>query len=148
MNTNQSKYIKYKTKYLRLKNNLNNQTGAGSELVPNYVEHVAEPWFTLISLGLKTVEGRKNKGRFKEMKAGDIVQWINNDFGERSVLTRIIGKAEYGTFEEYLTTEGLHKTLPGIDTMELGLGVYFKYFTKEDEQTYGVVSITLEVIKQ
>ena len=39
---------------------------------PKYKENVSEPWFTLISLGLKTVEGRKNKGRFKEMQIGDI----------------------------------------------------------------------------
>jgi ASC-1-like (ASCH) protein len=40
-----------------------------------YTQHLSEPWFTLISLGLKTVEGRKNKGVFKEMKLGDIVKW-------------------------------------------------------------------------
>jgi ASC-1-like (ASCH) protein len=28
--------------------------------------HLSEPWFTLISLGLKKVEGRLNKGKFKE----------------------------------------------------------------------------------
>lgn len=144
------KYLKYKKKYIDLRDTFNKQVGGGerTEIEPAYVEHVAEPWFTLISLGLKTVEGRKNKGRFKAMNVGDIVQWRNNDFGERSVLTRVIRKAEYGTFEEYLTTEGLNKTLPGVDTMEFGLGVYFKYFTKEDEQTYGVVAIELELVSK
>jgi ASC-1-like (ASCH) protein len=51
-----------------------------SDNKPNYTETVSEPWFTLISMGLKSVEGRKNKGRFKEMKVGDIVAWTNNDF--------------------------------------------------------------------
>jgi ASC-1-like (ASCH) protein len=159
MDIHQIKYIKYKTKYHKLKNNLNNQSGSGTEsntdltesstdlTEPTYVEHVSEPWFTLISLGLKTVEGRKNKGRFKEMKVNDIVRWVNNDFGERSVLTRISSKAEYSTFEEYLLTEGLDKTLPGVKTLDFGLGIYFKYFTKEDEQTYGVVAIKLELIE-
>jgi hypothetical protein len=32
---------------------------------PKYLETLSEPWITLISLGLKTLEGRKNKGRFK-----------------------------------------------------------------------------------
>ena len=144
MDNNKNKYLKYKKKYLDLKNASAHQYGAGLE--PTYVEHVAEPWFTLISLGLKTVEGRKNKGRFKEMNVGDIVQWMNNDFGERSVLTKVVRKAEYRTFEEYLGTEGLNKTLPGVDSMEFGLGVYFKYFTKEDEETYGVVAIELEIV--
>ena len=78
------------------------------------------------------------------MNVGDIIEWKNSDFGERSFLTKIIGKSVYNTFEEYLETEGLDKCLPGIDTMEEGLNVYFKYFTKEDEEQYGVVAIQLE----
>jgi hypothetical protein len=30
-----------------------------------YILHLSEPWFTLISLGLKTVEGRKKKKRYE-----------------------------------------------------------------------------------
>lgn len=45
-----------------------------------YIEHVSEPWFSLILLGIKKVEGRLNKGRFGEMKEGDIIEWYNDDF--------------------------------------------------------------------
>jgi len=112
----------------------------------DYIENLSEPWFTLISLGLKTVEGRKNKGKFKEMRVGDIVEWTNENFLKRQVLTRITGKAEYKTFAEYLETEGLDKCLPGMPTLEHGLSVYFKYFTKEEETEFGVVAIRLELI--
>lgn len=150
----QHKYEKYKTKYL----NLLNQTGGkktkrkrvqnreNNEIVPKYSEHLSEPWFTLISLGLKTVEGRKNKGKFKEMQIGDVIEWKNSDFKERKILTRLVGKGEYSTFEEYLQTEGLDKCLPGMPTLEHGLSVYFKYFTKEEEKEFGVVAIRLELI--
>jgi ASC-1-like (ASCH) protein len=57
---------------------------------PTYLEHLSEPWFSLISLGLKTIEGRKNKGRFKEMQVGEIIEWRNDDFMYRSILTRIL----------------------------------------------------------
>jgi len=112
----------------------------------DYIENLSEPWFTLISLGLKTVEGRKNKGKFNEMRVGDIVEWTNENFLKRQVLTRITGKAEYKTFAEYLETEGLDKCLPGMPTLEHGLSVYFKYFTKEEETEFGVVAIRLELI--
>lgn len=120
-----------------------------SNLIPKYSEHLSEPWFSLITLGLKTVEGRKNKGKFKDMEVGDIIEWVNNDFMERKILTKVISKAEYPTFSEYLQTEGLDKCLPGMEKfgLEHGLSVYFKYFTKEDEATYGVVAIRLELIK-
>ncbi len=140
----QSKKLKKQTKNLSYKNNLSRMES--NSIKPDYIENVSEPWFTLISLGLKTVEGRKNKGRFKEMKIGDTVQWTNNDFGLRTVLTEIIGKAEYPTFQEYLETEGLDKCLPGIKDIETGLNVYFKYFTKQDEKEFGVVAIKLKLI--
>ena len=117
-----------------------------SIITPKYIESLSEPWFTLISLGLKTVEGRKNKERFKKMQVGDIVEWTNADFKPRSVMTRITNKIEYKTFAEYLETEGLNKCLPGIPSLEHGLSVYFKYFTKEDEAEFGVIAFHLKVL--
>jgi ASC-1-like (ASCH) protein len=159
------KYIKYKIKYLELKNmNINNQIGGKKQMkkkmkkkinnkendskmnIPKYSEHLSEPWFSLISLGLKTVEGRKNRGKFGEMKVGDIIEWKNNDFQERKILTKITGKEAYKTFAEYLETEGLNKCLPGIPSLEHGLSVYFKYFTKEEEAEFGVIAIRIELI--
>jgi len=153
--------LKYKTKYLKAKknNDINNQINCGKKLKKShknklnnkmnkidYVENLSEPWFTLISLGLKTVEGRKNRGKFKEMKVGDVVKWTNDNFLKRQILTKITGKAEYKTFAEYLETEGLDKCLPGMPTLEHGLSVYFKYFTKEEEAEFGVVAIRLKLI--
>ena len=120
----------------------------GNKMEPKYVENLSEPWFTLIQLGLKTVEGRKNKGKFKEMKVGDIIEWKNEDFKPRSFLTQITGKAEYPSFKTYLETEGLEKCLPNMEKygIEHGLSVYYKYYTKEDEKEFGVVAIRTKVI--
>lgn len=159
------KYIKYKLKYLELENNYEIQIGGRNKfknkfknnsfnkdkmdnnITVNYTESLSEPWFSLISLGLKTVEGRKNKGRFREMKVGDIVKWTNNDFMPRSVLTKITEKTEYNKFKEYLETEGLDKCLPGMPDLEHGLSVYFKYYTKKDEEEFGVIAIKFELLK-
>jgi ASC-1-like (ASCH) protein len=117
-----------------------------NKMIPKYSEHLSEPWFSMISLGLKTVEGRLNKGRFKDMEVGDIIEWHNEDFKERKFLTKIIEKNEYKTFEEYLVSEGLIACLPGIPSLEHGLSVYFKYFSKEKESEFGVVAIKIKVI--
>ena len=119
-----------------------------NKMEPKYIENLSEPWFSLIQLGLKTVEGRKNKGKFKEMKVGDIIEWKNEDFKPRSFLTQITGKAEYPNFRKYLETEGLEKCLPNMEKygIEHGLSVYYKYYTKEDEREFGVVAIRLNVI--
>ncbi len=117
-----------------------------NKMKSDYIEHLSEPWFSLISLGLKTIEGRKNKGRFKDMQVGEIIEWHNDDFLPRMIKTKIIGKRTYNTFREYLEKEGLDKCLPGIPSLDHGLSVYYKYFTKEDEKLYGVVAIELKLL--
>ena len=139
------KYILYKKKYIEL----NNQIGSGKKKKISNKKtsiNVSEPWFTLIKLGLKTIEGRKNKGIFKDMKIGEIIEWTNNEFTTRCVLTKIIKKTKYNTFKEYLETEGLDKCLPGIDNIKDGLSIYFKYFTEKDEKEFGVLALELELI--
>ena len=125
--------------------NNSNSKNIINSIKPNYVESILEPWFSLILLGLKTVEGRRNKGKFKEIKVGDIIQWNNFNFKPRSVLTKITGKHIYPTFREYLEKEGLNKCLPGMEKfgIEDGLSIYYKYFTKEDEKEFGVVAIRM-----
>lgn len=135
----------------KMKSNKSNKLKIGRPLseqknMPTYTEHLSEPWFSLITLGLKTVEGRRNKGRFKDVRIGETIEWVNDDFKRRTVLTKIVGKNEYATFEEYLLAEGLDRCLPGMKTIEDGLSVYYKYFTKEDEHQYGVVAILLKVV--
>ena len=108
-----------------------------------YYEHLSKPWFSLISLGLKTIEGRLNKGRFQEMQIGDIIEFHNEDFLERKILTKVSGKTEYKSFTEYLETEGLGICLPSMPSLPHGLSVYYKYFSKEKEEEFGVVAMQL-----
>jgi ASC-1-like (ASCH) protein len=112
----------------------------------NYIKNLSEPWFTLISLGLKTCEGRLNKGDFYKMQVGDTITFTNDDFNHREVSVRITKLTKYKTFESYLKKEKLKYCLPGIKTMKDGLSVYFKYFTKEKEAQYGIVAIHMELI--
>ena len=112
-----------------------------------YTKTVQEPWFTLIKLGLKTVEGRLNKGSFSNMKKGDTIIFVNNDFGIRKIKIRIKEIIYYNTFKEYLLMEKLISCLPGIDTINDGINVYYKYFTKEDEATFKIVAIRMKLKK-
>lgn len=109
-----------------------------------YKKNVSEPWFSLINLGLKKVEGRLGKGDFVKMKKDDIVIWENNDLGfHREVKTYITSIHKYSSFAEYLENEGLEKTLPGINDLEQGKAVYYKYFTPEQENEFNVLAIRL-----
>lgn len=107
----------------------------------NYKKHLSEPWFSLVKLKLKTVEGRLNKGDFSKMNVDDTITFFNNDFDEREFTVKIKKINHYKTFKKYLQSETLKKTLPGFTNINSGLNVYFKYFTKEQEKQYNIVAI-------
>jgi ASC-1-like (ASCH) protein len=118
----------------------------------DYSEHLSEICFTLINLGLKTVEVRLNKGDYSKMNIGEVIEWINDDFNERtcftdivpkrSCFTKIIAKTEYKSVEDYFNAEGL----PEITSLEHRLNLSYKYFTKEDEDKYGIVAIKIKLL--
>jgi ASC-1-like (ASCH) protein len=102
-----------------------------------YTKNLSEPWFSLIKLGIKKCEGRLRKG--------DYIIFQNNDFGfYRSCKVRITSVKSYDTFTTYLEKETLVKTLPGIDNIEEGKEIYYKYYSKEDEEKYKIVAIRLK----
>ena len=113
-----------------------------------YTKHLSEPWFSLIKLGLKKCEGRLNKGDFNVMKKGDYIIFENNDFSiPRKFKCKITSIHDYDTFEEYLESETLERCLPGIDSINEGLGIYYKYYSKDDELKYKIKGIRLKVVK-
>ena len=109
---------------------------------------VSEPWFTLIKLGIKHVEGRLLRGDFTQLKIGDFLTFENNELPfYREFTAEIVDFSIYDSFQLYLKSESLDRCLPGIDSIEDGLAVYYKYYTKDDEETYHVVAITVALVK-
>ena len=111
-----------------------------------YVKHLSEPWFSLVMLSIKTVEGRLYKNSFTTYIVGDIIKCVNHDFDKRFVSTRITRVTKYTSFEEMLLFEGLHTCLPTISNIEKGVSVYGGYFSSDDEIKHGVVAFGLEKI--
>jgi len=104
-----------------------------------YEKNLSEPWFSLIKLKIKTVEGRLNKGDFANMNIGDSILFSNNELGfERKFKIKIKNIAYYDNFQTYLENETLDKCLPGIDNIKNGLKVYYKYYKKSDELEYKI----------
>ena len=108
-----------------------------------YEKNLSEPWFSLIKLRIKKVEGRLNKGNFANMNIGDFILFTNNELGfERKFIIEIKNISYYDNFEIYLENETLEKCIPGIDTIEDGLKVYYKYYKKSDELEYKIKAFT------
>ena len=101
--------------------------------------NVQEPWFSALERSEKTVEGRLNKGKFATIRVGDVLS-VSNKSGS-SFCARVVRVTAYASFVEYLTQEGLSRTLPGIATIESGCAVYRQFYSEEDEIKYGVLAI-------
>ena len=106
-----------------------------------YKKHLSEPWFSLIKLNLKTVEGRLNKGDFSKMNIGDTIIFFNKDFEYREIKVKITKINHFKTFKSYLQKETLKKTLPGFTNLNNGLKVYYKYFSIKQEKEFNIISI-------
>ncbi len=104
---------------------------------------IQEPWFSLIKNKKKRIEGRLNKGLFASLKKGDTITIINNNSDDK-INAKIKKIKKYETFEEYLSQEGLKRTLPGIKTIKEGCDVYYKYYTKEQELEYKILAIYIK----
>ena len=111
----------------------------------HYEKNLSEPWFTLIKIGKKKVEGRLNKNSFAQMNIGDTITFKNKDFNlTREFTVTITKKSLYRSFEEYLTTEKLKRCLPGIDNIKDGVAIYHSFYSPQDEKKYQVVAIKVK----
>ena len=102
---------------------------------------VSEPWFTLMKSKKKKIEGRLNKGVFATLKKDDTVKFINNDNHFKAKIKKIV---KYNSFKEYLSQEGLKRTLPNVKTIDEGCNIYYKYYTKEQEKEFKILAIYIK----
>ena len=101
--------------------------------------NVQEPYYSCIINGSKTIEGRLNKGKFATIEKGDIVL-----LGEKEIPFLVAEKTIYDTFEQMIYFEGIKNVMPDKkDTAEV-LKVYYKYYTPEQENKFGVVAIKIK----
>lgn len=109
-----------------------------------YKNHRAEPYFTFVREGKKTVEGRLVKGKYAEIKTGDSINIHTNDEAD-NFWVNVVGVRKYQTFRELLEQEGAKKVLPNAKDVEDGVSIYREFYSEADEQKYGVVAIEVEV---
>lgn len=108
-----------------------------------FANHRAEPYFTFVKNGRKTIEGRLRKGNYARVKPGDhIVIWNVKETDKLEVLVRRVKM--YKSFEQMLRSEPLKKVLPNVETVKDGVEIYKKFYTKDQEKKFGVVAIGVE----
>ena len=104
--------------------------------------------------GKKTVETRLGKERFLNFNPGDTIS-IREDFWEGKEIVRSIPRAatiivrearRFDSFRTMFNHIDFKKVIPGAKNTEEALRAYELYYDKADEQKYGVVAISFEVV--
>jgi ASC-1-like (ASCH) protein len=111
---------------------------------------IDKEWFDAIQNGSKTVEGKKNHGKWAEIVAGTTVRFINATTGE-IILRKVKSFGEYhgnpnsDPIRDMLLTEGLSHVLPGVTSIEAGVQLYNNLWTGDEKiiAMYGVRAIRI-----
>lgn len=103
--------------------------------------NVQEPYKTFMLKGIKTVEGRLNKGKFMIIKIGDILEIESED-----VVFKVIEKNIYPNFRKMLEKKGIKNVIPDKDNINDAVDIYYKFYTKEQEKKFGVAAIKIKKI--
>lgn len=102
------------------------------------------PWLDWIESGVKTFEGRLNKGTWKKIKPSDIIIWT--DQNKKTVITQIRELKYYSDFASAFNDLG-SKLVPIPNANEkLVKKLYSRYFTDADVKKFGVVAIGVDLI--
>ncbi|HPC34441.1 MAG TPA: hypothetical protein PLP73_02170, partial [Candidatus Absconditabacterales bacterium] len=67
-------------------------------------------------------------------------------FGDTGEVLEVINLTHYPTFQSMLENEGLKHVLPGIQDVEKGIAVYYKFYTPAQETEFGVLAIEIKII--
>ena len=111
-----------------------------------YKSHRAEPYFSFIKNGVKTIEGRVLKKLYKDLKSEDEILVFNNEETD-NLRVKVKDIVNYSFFEEMLKKEDYKKILPDVDSVENGIEVYRKFYTEKQEIEFGVIAIKIDIIR-
>ncbi len=101
--------------------------------------------FKNIKNGTKTIELRLNDEKRQLLNVGDILEFTNR-LDDEKLCTKIIGLHHYDNFRELY--KHFDKVSMGYrEDEEANPEDMEKYYSKEEQEKYGVVGIEVEVIK-
>jgi len=108
-----------------------------------------------IIAGRKTIEGRLNRDKFAQYKAGDIVFLRRDKRGDDGILrdgepdaarVEVIAVRHYPNFISMVTNEGYEKVIPFAKSAQEAADEYNKYYSATDQAQYGVLAVEVRPI--
>jgi ASC-1-like (ASCH) protein len=119
------------------------------KLFSTHEKQLDEPWFTLVKLGIKTVEIRLATEANMKIYVGDVIYLTNSSFGfYRDIHASVTNRTRYATLRECLEAIGINKCVPGIDNVGEAILAYEHYYSNVNVGNTPVVAYHIEVCKK
>lgn len=132
-----NKYLKYKIKYLKLKNK---QYGGNDKIIMK----LNDPYFDQIESNDKTIEGRLYDEKRQKLKIGDIIEFKHQTDNSKEPYTKKITKLEVfidKKFNDVINKDNYKLMIPNAKTKEDAIKVYNKIYSEDKQKQCGVVLI-------
>ncbi len=113
-------------------------------------------YFDLIKKGMKTVEGRIAKDKYRRLCPGEIIRFYDQDHNQNKEIkiqglnfleAHIISIEYFTSFSQMLTYYGVKNCLPGVKNLEKALEIYHSFPGYQSEaEKLGVLGIEIKIV--
>ena len=100
--------------------------------------------FYQIATGTKVIESRLFDEKRQTINLGDEIEFSENDYPEKKLLTRVKGLIRYQTFKDMFTDHDM-SLFGGTEIVTLTEKIH-EFYKEEDEKKYGVLGIRIELL--
>ena len=107
--------------------------------------HLESEIYDLVNNNIKDIEIRINDEKRRKLKIGDIIT-ITNRANNDTIKVKITNLEYFTNFNNCIESYDLKRLYNNKTTKEELLKLLYKFYTKEEENKYGVVAVIFEKI--
>lgn len=113
-----------------------------------YKMGLQEKYYNNMKYGSKKIEMRINDDKRRMLNIGDTIYFMLEPDRKKKLETKIIGLTVYKDFNDALNNIPIEFLSDKNDSQEVYLNDLNKFYSKEEQEEYGVLAIEIEVIEK
>lgn len=113
-----------------------------------YIMKLNPKYFEFMKNGTKRIEIRLNDEKRKELKIGDVIVFQKESELKEELYTQIVNLRVKRNFKELIENLEISEYSDKSESEENFLHDLYKFYTKEQEEKYGVVGIQIKIRKE
>lgn len=105
------------------------------------IVHLHPDVFEIVRMGKKDVEVRVNDGKRRKLNIGDTLVFLKRPNDDEEIRAKVIGLEYYDFFDTLVDNYDMGRIYLSNYTKEEYLNEMKRFYTKEEQEKYGVVAI-------